>query len=116
VPYYGPCPSRSPARSCRQMVCLHGVGNRRPTRCCGGARASRWRHVRDCSCEQVVVGGEAKTPRAEWRLVVRGGDLSEKPPPTPVGDLSGKPPTGRRQDFLPVKVLTGLCSPSYAGS
>jgi hypothetical protein len=55
-----------------------------------------------------------ETPRARWRLIVRGGDLSEKPPP--IGDLLEKPPTGRRQDVLLVKVLTGICSPPYVGS
>jgi hypothetical protein len=54
------------------------------------------------------------TCRERRKLVVRSGDLSEEPPP--VGDLSGKPPAGRRQGVLPVKILTGLCNPPYAGS
>jgi hypothetical protein len=64
-----------------------------------------------------VRGGDsscgAETPCAGRKLVVLGGNLSEKPPP--VGDLSGKPPTGQRQGILLVKVLTGLFSPPYAG-
>jgi hypothetical protein len=73
------------------------------------------------SCEPASCRGqggdsscEAKTPHAEWRLLVWGGNLTEKPPPA--RDLSGKPPTGRRQDVLPVIVLTRIHSPPYTES
>jgi hypothetical protein len=111
-------------RVCRQLVCLHGMGNRRPTRCSGRVHVMRLCHVvRDASWSEtesaranelvVVRGGdlscEAETSLARRRLVVRGGDWSEKLPP--VGNLSEKLPTSREQDVLPVMVLTGVLSP-----
>jgi hypothetical protein len=101
------------------------------------ARASRWRHVRvgrvlvgdgNCSCEQTGCwrrGGDSscgtETCRARRRLLVRGGDSScgaetcRRSHPL-AGDLSGKPPTGRRQGILPVMVLTRIHSPPYTKS
>jgi hypothetical protein len=79
------------ARACRQLAHLHGVGNWRPTRRCEGARASGWRHVRvghvlvrdgNCSCERAGCRRRGGSPHARRRLIVRGGDLSEKPLPS----------------------------------
>jgi hypothetical protein len=99
------------ARACRQLAHLHGVGNWRPTRRCEGARASGWRHVRvghvlvrdgNCSCERAGCRRRGGSPHARRRLIVRGGDSSCEAETcrrshSLVGDLSGKPPTSRRQ-------------------
>jgi hypothetical protein len=67
-----------------QLLYLHGVGNRSPTRVGGGARAlglchASWAHA-PVGAGLVVRGGdfscEAETSRTRRRLVVRGGDLS----------------------------------------
>jgi hypothetical protein len=61
----------------RQLVSLHGAGNRSPTRHGGGARAAcrgpRLSRSRGGLCE-------VETSRARRRLVVRGGNLSEGTP------------------------------------
>jgi hypothetical protein len=58
-------------RVCRQLVCLHGMGNRRPTRCSGRVHVMRLCHVvRDASWS------ETESARANELVVVRGGDLS----------------------------------------
>jgi hypothetical protein len=49
------------------------------------------------------------TCRARRRLIVRGGNLSEEVPL--VGNWSEMLPTGREQDILPVKDLTGVLGP-----
>jgi hypothetical protein len=94
-------------RSCRQLERLHGMGNWRPMCRCEGARVLGWHHVRvgpgllvltfsygltfvgdgNNSCKRVSCRrrGEnssykAETCRARQRLLVRGGDLSEKSP------------------------------------
>jgi hypothetical protein len=66
--------------------------------------------------------------RTRWRLLVRDENLScEAETPRagrkhvgeaapPVGVLSWKPPTGRRQGILPVTVLTRIHSPPYIES
>jgi hypothetical protein len=56
----------------RQLVRLHGVGNRSPTRRGGGVRAPG-SHRRSWPTPQ----SESEEARAVRRLVVRGGDLSE---------------------------------------
>jgi hypothetical protein len=75
------------ARACCQHVCLDGMGNWCPTRHCGGVRAPVWRHVvwtgywlKTARANEHVVEGETETPRARWRLVVRGGYLLKKLP------------------------------------
>jgi hypothetical protein len=61
------------ARAGRQLVHLHGVGNRPPppTRRGGGVHVPGSRHV-----VQLAPWSEAETARANEQLVVRGGDLS----------------------------------------
>jgi hypothetical protein len=75
--------------------------------------------------EQVVKGGdsscEAETGRVRRRLAVRGEDLSCEAKTSwrsflLLGDLSEKLPTTRKQDILPVMVLTGVLSPPYLES
>jgi hypothetical protein len=58
------------ACSGRQLVCLHGAGNRPPTRrgedvCVSGSRRVSW----------PTPQSKTETARANKRLVVRGGDL-----------------------------------------
>jgi hypothetical protein len=101
----------------RQLVQLHGAGNRSPTRRGGDVRSLRSRRVswptpqselgelardRDLSCE-------AESYRARQRLV-GGGPFSGEL----VGDArnwSEMLPTGRKRDVLPVRVLIGVLSP-----
>jgi hypothetical protein len=63
--------SGSAARAGRQLVCLHGMGNRPPTRRGGGVCAPRPRHV-----VQFAPWLEAETAHVNEQLVVRGRDLS----------------------------------------
>jgi hypothetical protein len=56
-----------------------------------------------------VSWSETESARANELLVVRGGDWSEGLPL--LGNLSGKLPTSREQDVLPVMVLTGIFGP-----
>jgi hypothetical protein len=87
----------------RQLLYLHGVGNRSSTRISGGARALGFHCASgptrqsepDLSCE-------AETSRARQRLLV-GIPL--------VGNWSEMQPTGQRLDVLPVWVLTRVLSP-----
>jgi hypothetical protein len=58
------------ARTDRQLVCLHGAGNRSPTRRGGDVRVSGPQRV-SWPTPQLDSG----TARARRRLVVRGGDL-----------------------------------------
>jgi hypothetical protein len=101
----------------RQLVYLHGAGNRSPTHFGGGACAPGSRCVswRTHQLEQ----GRA---RARRRLVVRGGDLSCEVETCRVrrrlvrgiplvGNWSKMLPTGRRLDVLPVSVLIGVLGP-----
>jgi hypothetical protein len=87
-----------------QLVRLHGMGNRPPTRRGVRVHVLGSRHVPggDCLCEQAAC-------RARQRLVVRGGDLSKGVPL--LGNLSEKLPTSREEDVLPVMVLTRVFSP-----
>jgi hypothetical protein len=55
----------------RQLVYLHGAGNRSPTRHGGGVRAPGSRRV-----PWLTPQSESGGARAGRRLVVRGGDLS----------------------------------------
>jgi hypothetical protein len=55
----------------RQLVPLHGAGNRSPTRRGGGARASA-----SCRVSWPMPQSESGGARARRRFVVRGGDLS----------------------------------------
>jgi hypothetical protein len=57
----------------RQLLYLHGVGNRSPKRVGGGACALRSRRASWPTYQSEPEGG-----RARWRLVVRGGDLSSE--------------------------------------
>jgi hypothetical protein len=99
----------------RQLVFLHGAGNRSPRvsvvaltpwahAACHGPRTSR-------SYGEVVCGGDlscvAESCRARRRLVV-GVPL--------VGNWSEMLPTGRRLDVLPVWVLTRALSPPHLES
>jgi hypothetical protein len=101
----------------RQLVCLHGAGNRSPTRFGGGTRAPGSRRVSWPTHQSKLGGG-----RARRRLVVRGGYLSceeetchvrrELVVGIPlVGNWSEMQPTGQRLDVLPVWVLTEVLSP-----
>jgi hypothetical protein len=130
------CPlSKMSAPACHQLVCLHGMGNWHPTRCNGGSRALVWHHVMwvapwsetgTARANKQVVGGgdsscEAEAGHARRRLVVRGEDLSCKEKTCRrsfllVGDLLEKLPTSRKQEILPVMVLTGVLSPPYLES
>jgi hypothetical protein len=87
----------------RQLVPLHGAGNRSLTRHGGGARALGSRRV-SWPTPQSELGGA----RARRRLLVQGGDLSEGIPL--VGNWSEMLLTGRKHDVLPVWVLTGVLS------
>jgi hypothetical protein len=87
----------------RQLVPLHGAGNRSPMCHGGGARAPGSRRV-SWPTPQSESGGA----RARWRLAVRGRNLLEGIPL--VGNWSEMLPTGRKHDVLPVWVLTGLLS------
>jgi hypothetical protein len=87
----------------RQLVPLHGVGNRSPMRHGGGARAPDLRHV-----SWPTPRSESGGARARRILAVRGRDLSEGIPL--VGNWSEMLPTGRKHDVLPVWALTGLLS------
>jgi hypothetical protein len=84
--------SEPSTRVCRQLAYLHGMGNWRPTRRRGEARASGCRHIcvdrvvvgdGDYSCERAGcrrrgrdLSCEVETPRARRKLLVRDGDLS----------------------------------------
>jgi hypothetical protein len=59
----------------RQLVRLHGMGNRSPTHPGGSVHAPESRHV-----VWLVPWSEAETRRANEQLVVRGGDLSKGVP------------------------------------
>jgi hypothetical protein len=88
----------------RQLVCLHGAGNRSPTRrgrdvCSLGSRRVSW----------PTPQSESRETRAGRRLVVRGGDLSGEVPL--VGNWSEMLPTGWEHCVLPVRVLTRVLSP-----
>jgi hypothetical protein len=97
------------ARTDRQLVCLHGAGNRSPTRRGGDVRVlGSWRVF------WLTPQSESGTARARRRLVVRGGDCSEEVPL--VGNWSEMLPTGQDQDVLPVMVLTGVLSPPHPES
>jgi hypothetical protein len=123
VTRYGSCQSRPPARAASWRICI-------PTCRCRGACASGWRHVRvgrvlvgdgNYSCERAGCRRWGRSPRARQRLVVRGRDSSCKAVTCwrshpLVGDLSGKPPTGRRQGVLPVTVFTRIYSPHHTES
>jgi hypothetical protein len=81
----------------RQLMYLHGAGNRSPTRFGGGARALGSRRVSWPTHQSEPGGG-----RARRRLLVR----------TPlVGNWSEMLPTVRRLDVLLVWVLTRVLSP-----
>jgi hypothetical protein len=76
--------SEPTAHACCLLVCLHVMGNWHPTRRCGGVRASVCRHI-----AWTGSWSEIETPRANKqvvgarrRLLVRGGDLSKKLPPS----------------------------------
>jgi hypothetical protein len=60
------------ARVGRQLVCLHGMGNRSPTRRDEDVRVSGSRDVLWPTPQS-----ETGTARVNERLVVRGGDCSE---------------------------------------
>jgi hypothetical protein len=77
------------ARVDRQLVCLHGAGNRSPTRRGGGVRISGSRRV-SWPTPQSKSGAEAG-------LVVRGGDLSKGVPSSRelVGGTPNRSGTGR---------------------
>jgi hypothetical protein len=87
----------------RQLVPLHGAGNRSP-------------HVMvevlvpqaRAACHAPRPGRSRGGARARQRLVVRGGGLLEGIPL--VGNWSEMLPTGRKHDVLPVWVLTGVLS------
>jgi hypothetical protein len=64
--------SRLATRAGRQLVCLHGTGNRSPTCRSGGVRAPRSRNM-VCLAPYL----EAETACANEQLVVQGGDSSE---------------------------------------
>jgi hypothetical protein len=55
----------------RQLVCLHDMGNRPPTRRGGGVHAPG-----SCRVVRFAPWLEAETAHANEQLVVRGGDLS----------------------------------------
>jgi hypothetical protein len=93
----------------RQLVCLHGAGNRSPTHRGGDVRVSGPQRV-SWPTPQLDSG----TARARRRLVVQGGDYSEEVPL--VGNWSEMLPTGREQDVLPVMVLTGVLNPPHPDS
>jgi hypothetical protein len=92
------------ARAVRRPVCLHGAGNRSPTRRGEGICVSRSRRV-----AWTMPLSEAETARANERLVVRGGYLSKGVPL--VGNWSEMFPIGQEYDVLPVMVLTGVSGP-----
>jgi hypothetical protein len=92
------------AHAGRQLVCLHGAGNRSPTRrgedvCVSGPRCVSW----------PTPQSETETARANKRLVVQGGDCSEGVPL--VENWSEILPTSREHDVLTVMVLTGVLNP-----
>jgi hypothetical protein len=60
-------PSEPAARTCRQLVCLHGMENWRPTRRSGGVHAPGWRHV---AC--TVSWSETETTRVNEQVVGAG--------------------------------------------
>jgi hypothetical protein len=74
------------AHVCRQLVRLHGMGNRRPMRHSGRVHVSG-----SCHMVQLASWSEMESARANELLVVRGGDWSEGLP------LVG---TGRRSSQL----------------
>jgi hypothetical protein len=92
------------ARACRQLVCLHGMGNWSLT-----CRGERVRVRGSCHVVWFASWSETESAHANELLVVRGGDLSEGL--LLVGNLSQKLPTSREQDVLPVMVLTWVLSP-----
>jgi hypothetical protein len=92
------------ARTGRQPVCLHGAGNRSPTRHGEDVRVSGSHYV-----SWPTPQSESRTARARRRLLVRGRDFSEGVPL--VGNWSEVLPTGREQAVLPVRVLTGVLNP-----
>jgi hypothetical protein len=96
--------SGTAARMGRQLVCSHGEGNRPPTRRDEDIRVSGLRRV-----SWFTPQSESGTTRARRRLVVRGGDRSEGVPL--VVNWSEMLPTSRKQDVLPVRVLTGVLGP-----
>jgi hypothetical protein len=79
----------------RQLVHLHGAGNRSPTRHGGGVRALGSRRVSWPMPQSESGGG-----------LVRGGDLSWRV--HLVGKWLEMLPTRRKHDVLPVWVLTGV--------
>jgi hypothetical protein len=131
VPHYSPCQSRPPARAASAVdwcICMvwgtsaPRIVAKEPGRRDGAtfvwALVSSFRPSRpglalvgneNYSCERASCRSDAETPCVRQRLVVRGGNLSKKPPPA--GDLSGKPPTSWRQGVLPVMVLARIHSP-----
>jgi hypothetical protein len=64
--------SKPAARAGRQLVCLHGMGNRSPTRRGGGVHTLGSRHV-----VRFAPWSEAENARARRRLV-GGGSSSEE--------------------------------------
>jgi hypothetical protein len=103
--------SEPAARVGRQLVCLHGAGNRSPTRraegiCLSGPRDVVW-SMPQSDTETAHVNRAACCVRR--RLVVRGGDCSEGVPL--VENWLEMLPTGREHDVLTVMVLTGVLSP-----
>jgi hypothetical protein len=127
VPHYSHYQCWLPARVASWRICtVWGIGAR--TRLCEGVPTSGWRHVRvgpgllvptfTCgprlSRRRKLHVRTSKLSEARRRLLVRGGNLPETPPPTE--DLSVKPYTGRRQRVLPVMVLTRIHNPHYIES
>jgi hypothetical protein len=94
----------------RQLVYLHGMGNRSPTRRGRGVHATGSRHV-----VWLAPKSEAEAARANVQLVVRGRELSceveirRRGVPL-VGNWSEKLPTSREQFVLPVMVLIEVLS------
>jgi hypothetical protein len=76
---------------------------------CLGRRRKLLVRMSNLSCEAETCCGETETCRVRRRLVVRGGDSSERVPLA--ANWSEKLPTSREPDVLPVLVLTGVLSP-----
>jgi hypothetical protein len=84
----------------------------------GGATSTwfvSWSEMETARANEQVVGGAVETPHARCRFLVRGRDLSREAETCRgrcflAGDLSGKPPVGRRQGVLPVMVLARIWS------
>jgi hypothetical protein len=110
------------ARACC-LVCLHGTGNWRSTRRHGAACASgrrlvaktvSWSETGTICANKQVVGGEEETPCARRRVVVRGGDSSEKLSPSK--RLVEEAPDWLETRRLPMMVLTRIVGLPYLES